>query len=56
MVEYIKYTPKLSNNWSKAWSETQKQRPWQSRRLLDSSTTTCLLLSILNVTSLNTTL
>ena len=42
MVEYIKYTPKLSNNWSKAWSETQKQRPWQSRRLLDSSTTSQL--------------
>ena len=38
MVKYIKYTPELSNNWSRAWSETQKQRPWQSRRLLDSST------------------
>ena len=42
MVEYIKYTPELSNNWSRAWSETQKQRPWQSRRLLDSSTTSQL--------------
>lgn len=38
MVEYIKYTPELSNNWSRAWSETQKQRPWQLQRLLDSST------------------
>ena len=38
MVKYIKYTPELSNNWSRAWSETQKQRPWQTRRLLDSAT------------------
>ena len=38
MVKYIKYTPELSNNWSRAWSETYKQRPWQTRRLLDSST------------------
>ena len=37
MVNYIKYTPELSGNWSRAWSETQKQRPWQSRRLLDSA-------------------
>jgi hypothetical protein len=42
MVEYIKYTPELSGNWSRAWSETQKQRPWQSRRLLDSATTSQL--------------
>ena len=42
MVEYIKYTPELSNNWARAWAETQKQRPWQSRRLLDSSTTSQL--------------
>ena len=42
MVKYIKYTPELSNNWSRAWSETQKQRPWQSKRLLDSATTSQL--------------
>ncbi len=42
MVEYIKYTPELTGNWSRAWSETQKQRPWQSRRLLDSATTSQL--------------
>ena len=42
MVEYIKYTPELSNNWSRAWSETQKQRPWQSKRLLNSATTSQL--------------
>ena len=39
MVEYIKYTPETANNWSRAWSETKKQRPWAFRRLLDSSTT-----------------
>lgn len=39
MVDHIKYTPKTANNWSRAWSETQKQRPWAFKRLLDSSTT-----------------
>ena len=42
MVEYIKYTPELSGNWSRAWSETQKQRPWQFKRLTNSSTTSQL--------------
>ena len=42
MVKYIKYTPELSNNWSRAWSETQKQRPWQFKRLTNSSTTSQL--------------
>ena len=42
MVENIKYTPELSGNWSRAWSETQKQSPWQARRLLDSATTSQL--------------
>ena len=42
MVEYIKYTPELSNNWSRAWTETQKQRPWQFKRLTSSSTTSQL--------------
>ena len=42
MVEYIKYTPELSNNWSRAWTETQKQRPWQFKRLTNSSTTSQL--------------
>ena len=26
MVDYIKYTPDVANNWSRAWSETEKQR------------------------------
>lgn len=38
MVEYLKFTPEMSNNWSRTWSETQKQRPWAFRRLLDAST------------------
>ena len=42
MVKYIKYTPELSNNWSRAWTETQKQRPWQFKRLTNSSTTSQL--------------
>ena len=42
MVKYIKYTPELSNNRSRAWTETQKQRPWQFKRLTSSSTTSQL--------------
>ena len=38
MVEYLKFTTEMSNNWFRTWSETQKQRPWAFRRLLDSST------------------
>jgi hypothetical protein len=38
MVNYIKYTPDVANNWSRAWSETEKQRPWAYQRLSDSST------------------
>ena len=42
MVDHIKYTPETANNWSRAWSETKKQRPWAFRRLLDASTTSQL--------------
>jgi len=38
MVDYLKFTPEISNNWSRAWHETQKQRPWAFKRLLDAST------------------
>ena len=38
MVEYLKFTPEMSNNWFRTWSETQKQRPWAFKRLLDAST------------------
>lgn len=39
MVDYIKYTPETANNWSRAWSETNTQKPWAFNRILDSSTT-----------------
>ena len=38
MVDYIKYTAETANNWSRTWSETQKQKPWAIKRLSDSST------------------
>jgi hypothetical protein len=38
MVEYLKFTPEMSNNWFRTWNETQKQRPWAYKRLLDAST------------------
>ena len=38
MVDYLKFTPEISNNWSRAWHETQKQRPWAFKRLLVAST------------------
>ena len=40
MVEYLKFTPEISNNWSRTWHQTQKQRPWAFKRLLDASTET----------------
>ena len=42
MVEHIKFTPEMSNNWSRSWAETEKQRPWAFNRLLDASTTSQL--------------
>ena len=38
MVEYLKYTPEISNNWSRAWHETQKQRPWAMNRIINAYT------------------
>jgi hypothetical protein len=38
MVDYIKYNCLTANNWSRAWSETIKERPWAIKRLEDSST------------------
>ena len=38
MVEYLKFTPEMSNNWFRTWTETQKQKPWAYKRLLDAST------------------
>jgi hypothetical protein len=42
MVEYIKYTPEMANNWSRAYIETHRERPWAFQRLVDASTTSQL--------------
>ena len=42
MVDYIKYTPEMANNWSRAYIETHKERPWAFQRLVDASTTSQL--------------
>ena len=42
MVAYIKYTPEMANNWSRAYIETHRERPWAFQRLVDASTTSQL--------------
>tara|TARA_Y100000817_G_C16723466_1_gene484686 strand:+ start:85 stop:765 length:681 start_codon:yes stop_codon:yes gene_type:complete len=42
MVNYIKYTPEMANNWSRAYIETHRERPWAFQRLVDASTTSQL--------------
>ena len=42
MVDYIKYTPEMANNWSRAYIETHRERPWAFQRLVDASTTSQL--------------
>jgi hypothetical protein len=37
-MEYIKYTPELSNNWSRALSGVAKQKPWAMQRVEHSMT------------------
>tara|TARA_B000000609_G_scaffold158113_1_gene154587 strand:+ start:3302 stop:3958 length:657 start_codon:yes stop_codon:yes gene_type:complete len=37
-MDYIKYTPSTSNNWSRAQTEIAKQRPWAIDRVKDSMT------------------
>jgi len=38
MVEYIKLTPDMCNNWSRTFDQVQTQMPWAARRLVDSTT------------------
>ena len=38
MVDFIKLYPEVVNNWARAWSETERERPWAYKRLLDAST------------------
>lgn len=37
-MDYIKFTPEMSNNWSRAFSETIKQKPWAIERIKNSMT------------------
>tara|TARA_B100000085_G_C18393801_1_gene451563 strand:- start:93 stop:740 length:648 start_codon:yes stop_codon:yes gene_type:complete len=37
-MDYIKFTPEMSNNWSRAFSETMKQKPWARERIKNSMT------------------
>lgn len=37
-MDYIKFTPAMSNNWSRAFSETMKQKPWARERIKNSMT------------------
>ena len=42
MVDYIKYTPDMTNNWTAAHKECQNERPWAFTRLMDSFTSSQL--------------
>ena len=42
MVDYIRYTPDITNNWTSAHKECQKERPWAFARLMDSFTSSQL--------------
>lgn len=37
-MDYIKFTPEMSNNWSRAFAETAKQKPWAVERIKNSMT------------------
>jgi hypothetical protein len=38
MVDYIKLTPDMCNNWSRTFDQVNTQMPWASRRLVDATT------------------
>ena len=38
MVDFIKLYPEVVNNWARAWSETERERPWAYKRVQDSMT------------------
>lgn len=38
MVDHLKLTPEMCNNWSRTFMETQKQYPWMFKRLADATT------------------
>lgn len=37
-MDYIKYTPEISNNWSRAYYDTLRDKPYVGKRLADSMT------------------
>ena len=41
-MEYLKYSPSLSNNWSRAQNHVFKHTPWAINRIVDSFTTSQL--------------
>ena len=41
-MEYLKYSPSLSNNWSRAQNYVFKHTPWAANRVVDSLTTSQL--------------
>tara|TARA_R110000744_G_scaffold9634_3_gene30670 strand:+ start:5440 stop:6090 length:651 start_codon:yes stop_codon:yes gene_type:complete len=41
-MEYLKYNPSLSNNWSRAQNHVFKHTPWSVNRIVDSMTTSQL--------------
>jgi len=38
MVDYIKFTPEMSNNWSRTIRWAENHQPWHSKRIVDAST------------------
>ena len=36
MVDHIPYNPLPANNWTRAYMETQRERPWAFERLVES--------------------
>jgi hypothetical protein len=38
MVDFIKLTPEMCSNWSRAFMQVQKQYPWMLKRLVDATT------------------
>ena len=37
-MDYLKYTPEISNNWSRAYYDTLRDKPYVGKRLADSMT------------------
>ena len=53
MVDYIKYTPEMSNNWLRSINWAEKHQPWHSKRIVDASTVSQLQSKLWLVTELS---